>query len=351
MLQSVSFTTDAAGLVGVRTIEFAVTDAAGQESMLPGITALTVVGVLNGAPTIVVTPVGVVTAGQSTTVSPVVVIVNEPGENLTGATVTITLGGDPSDELTFTASGGINGTYSNGVLTLTGSATAAAYQTVLQSVSFTTDAAGLVGVRTIEFAVTDASGLESLLPGITALTVVGVLNRAPTIVTTPVAAVTAGGSTTVSPVVVIVNEPGELLDGATVTITLGGDPSDELTFTASGGINGTYSNGVLTLTGSATTAAYQTVLQSVSFTTDAAGLVGVRAIEFAVTDASGQEVAATGHHRVDRGGGAEHCADGAHTSCGSCHNGSVVGGIAHRDHRHRPRPESFRGNCDDHAGR
>ncbi|MDZ7885204.1 MAG: hypothetical protein U5N53_20965 [Mycobacterium sp.] len=29
-----------------------------------------------------------------------------------------------------------------------------------------------------------ASGLESLLPGITALTVVGVLNRAPTIVTT-----------------------------------------------------------------------------------------------------------------------------------------------------------------------
>ncbi|MDZ7885199.1 MAG: hypothetical protein U5N53_20940 [Mycobacterium sp.] len=116
-------------------------------------------------------------------------------------------------------------------MTLTGSATAAAYQTVLQSVSFNTDAAGLVGVRTIEFAVTDAVGLESLLPGVTALTVVGVLNRAPTIVTTPVAAVTAGGSTTVSPVVVIVNEPVELLDGATVTITLGGDPSDELTFT------------------------------------------------------------------------------------------------------------------------
>ncbi|MCV7043571.1 hypothetical protein H7J08_02630, partial [Mycobacterium frederiksbergense] len=231
ILQSVAFTTDAAGLVGVRTIEFAVTDAAGQESLLPGITALTVVGVLNGAPTIVVTPVGVVTAGQSTTVSPVVVIVNEPGELLDGATLTITLGGDPSDELTFTPSGGITGTYADGVLTLTGSASAAAYQTVLQSVSFTTDAAGLVGVRTIEFAVTDAGGQESLLPGITALTVVGVLNGAPTIVTTPVGSVTAGQSTTVSPVVVIVNEPGELLDGATVTITLGGDPSDELTFT------------------------------------------------------------------------------------------------------------------------
>ncbi|MDZ7885202.1 MAG: hypothetical protein U5N53_20955 [Mycobacterium sp.] len=93
-------------------------------------------------------------------------------------------------------------------MTLTGSATAAAFRTVLQSVSFTTDAAGLVGVRTIEFAVTDAAGQESLLPGITALTVVGVLNRAPTIVTSPVGVVTAGNSTTVSPVVVIVKRAG-----------------------------------------------------------------------------------------------------------------------------------------------
>ncbi|MCV7047032.1 hypothetical protein H7J08_20515 [Mycobacterium frederiksbergense] len=76
--------------------------------------------------------------------------------------------------MTFTGSGGINGTYVDGVLTLTGSATAAAYQTVLQSVAFTTDAAGLVGVRTIEFSVVDAAGQESLLPGVTALTVVGV---------------------------------------------------------------------------------------------------------------------------------------------------------------------------------
>ncbi|NKN80581.1 hypothetical protein HF633_12480, partial [Weissella cibaria] len=157
--------------------------------------------------------------------------------------VTITLGADPLDELTYTGSGGITGTYANGVLTLTGSATAAAYQTVLQSVSFTTDAAGLVGVRTSEFAVTDAVGQESLLPGITALTVVGVLNGAPTIVATPVGAVTAGQSTTVSPVVVIVNETGENLTGATVTITLGGDPSDELTFTASNGVTGSYADG------------------------------------------------------------------------------------------------------------
>ena len=289
VLQSVSFTTDASGLVGVRTIEFSVTDAAGNESLLPSVTLLTVVGVLNGPPTVVATPVGVVTAGQSTVVSPIVTIVNDPGESLSGATVTITLGSDPSDQLTFTAGDGITGSYAGGVLTLAGNASAAAYQAVLQSVSFTTDASGLVGVRTIEFSVTDVAGNGSLLPGVTLLTVVGVLNGPPTVVATPVGVVTAGQSTVVSPIVTIVNDPGESLSGATVTITLGADPSDELSFTGSGGITGTYANGVLTLTGDASAADYQAVLQSVSFSTDANGLVGVRTIEFSVTDAAGNE--------------------------------------------------------------
>ncbi|WP_264002027.1 beta strand repeat-containing protein [Mycolicibacterium bacteremicum] len=283
VLQSVSLSTDVAG---VRTIEFAVTDAAGQESVLPGVTLLTVTPTLNGAPTIVTTPVGVGSTGQSTTVSPIIVIVNEPGELLSGATVTITMP-DGSDELTFTESGGITGSYLNGVLTLTGDASAAAYQTVLQSVSLSTNVAG---VRAIEFAVTDAAGQESVLPGVTLFTVTPALNGAPTIVTTPVGVGSTGQSTTVSPIIVIVNEPGELLSGATVTITEP-DGSDELTFTGSGGITGSYVNGVLTLTGDASAAAYQAVLQSVSLSTDAAG---VRTIQFAVTDAAGQDSVSPG---------------------------------------------------------
>ncbi|MGW0163387.1 beta strand repeat-containing protein, partial [Mycobacterium sp. NPDC003323] len=295
VLQSVSFSTTNGALVGLRTIEFEVTDASGQTSALPGVTALTVVGVLNGAPTIVATPVGVVTAGGSTTVSPIIAIVNEPGENLSGATVSITLGGDPSDVLSYTASGGITGSYEDGVLTLSGNASAAAYQAVLQSVSFSTTNGALVGLRTIEFEVTDASGQTSVVPGVTALTVLAVTaNVPPTIVATPIGAVTAGGSTTVSPIIAIVNEPGENLSGATVSITLGGDPSDVLTFTPSGGITGAYEDGVLTLTGNASAAAYQAVLQSVSFSTGASGLVGVRTIEFEVTDAAGQTSALPG---------------------------------------------------------
>ncbi|MGW0163388.1 Ig-like domain-containing protein, partial [Mycobacterium sp. NPDC003323] len=293
VLQSVALSTNADGLIGLRTVTWTVVDPDGTTS-LPGVTEVVVIGELNAPPTVVASPVGVVTVGGSTVVSPVVVIVNEPGENLSGATVSITLGGDPSDVLTFTPSGGITGSYEDGVLTLTGTASAAAYQAVLQSVSFSTDASGLVGVRTIEFEATDANGQTSLLPGITALTVVGVLNGAPTIVATPVGVVTAGQSTTVSPIIAIVNDPGENLSGATVSITLGGDPSDVLTFTPSGGITGSYEDGVLTLSGSASAATYQAVLQSVSFSTSASGLVGVRTIEFEVTDAAGQTSALPG---------------------------------------------------------
>ncbi|WP_304119238.1 Ig-like domain-containing protein, partial [Mycolicibacterium bacteremicum] len=281
VLQSVSFSTSAAGLVGVRTIEFAVTDAVGQDSVVPGVTLLTVIGALNAPPSVVATPVGTVTTGASTVVSPVIVIVNEPGELLSGATVTITAP-DGSDQLTFTGSGGITGSYANGVLTLSGDASAAAYRAVLQSVSFSS---GVAGVRTIEFSVTDAVGQDSVVPGVTLLTVVSGLNGAPTIVATPVGVGSTGQSTVVSPIIVIVNEPGELLSGATVTITAPSG-SDELTFTGSGGITGSYSGGVLTLTGDASAAAYQTVLQSVALSTDAAG---VRTIQFAVTDAAGQD--------------------------------------------------------------
>ena len=283
VLQSVSFSTDATGLLGLRTVTWSVTDDEGASSS-PGATEVVVLGELNAPPTVVSTPVGVVTAGQSTVVSPVIVIVNEPGELLSGATVTIT-SPDGSDELTFVGSGGITGSYANGVLTLTGDASAAAYQAVLQSVSFSTGAAGPVGVRTIEFSVTDAVGQDSVAPGVTLLTVIGALNAPPSVVATPVGAVTTGGSTVVSPVIVIVNEPGELLSGATVTIT-SPDGSDELTFVGSGGITGSYADGVLTLTGDASAAAYRAVLQSVSFSTDVAG---VRTIEFSVTDAIGQD--------------------------------------------------------------
>ena len=59
--------------------------------------------------------------------------------DLTGATVTISSATlQLGDTLIFTNQNGITGSYSGGVLTLSGSATPAQYQTALQSVTFST---------------------------------------------------------------------------------------------------------------------------------------------------------------------------------------------------------------------
>ena len=67
------------------------------------------------------------------------VTVSSGDADLTGATVTISSGTLQSgDVLNFTNQNGISGSYSGGVLTLSGSATPAQYQAALQSVTFST---------------------------------------------------------------------------------------------------------------------------------------------------------------------------------------------------------------------
>lgn len=77
--------------------------------------------------------------------------------NLTGATVSITSGFDAvNDVLAFTTQNGITGSYAAGILTLTGSATIADYNTALQSITFEnlfiTES---TAARDISFTVTD----------------------------------------------------------------------------------------------------------------------------------------------------------------------------------------------------
>ncbi|HYI47410.1 MAG TPA: Ig-like domain-containing protein [Allosphingosinicella sp.] len=102
-----------------------------------------------------------------------------------GATVAITTGFVTGDQLTFTNSGGITGTYNatTGVITFTGNASFAAYQTVLDSVRFTNAGDnptnyGANTSRTISFTVFD--GLINSDPATATLTVVGI-NDAPVI--------------------------------------------------------------------------------------------------------------------------------------------------------------------------
>jgi peptidase M10/serralysin-like protein/cadherin-like protein/Big-like domain-containing protein/hemolysin type calcium-binding protein len=90
----------------------------------------------------------------------------------------------------------------------------------------------------------------------------------------------------------VVNDADQaIIQGATVAISTGFVTGDQLTFTNSGGITGSYNatTGVVTFTGNASFAAYQTVLDSVRFTnagdnpTDY-GASTSRIISFTVTD-------------------------------------------------------------------
>ncbi|MEH2333752.1 FG-GAP-like repeat-containing protein, partial [Nostoc sp.] len=79
--------------------------------------------------------------------------------NLSSATVSITNGlASAEDILAFTNQNGITGSYTNGVLTLTGSATVTQYQTALQSVTYQNSSENpSTTARTISFVVNDGS--------------------------------------------------------------------------------------------------------------------------------------------------------------------------------------------------
>jgi hypothetical protein len=89
-------------------------------------------------------------------------LTDSDGAMITGATVSITGGLASGDTLTFATANGISGSYSSstGVMTLTGSATAASYQAALRAVLFATTT-NTTGTRTVSFAVTDADSETS----------------------------------------------------------------------------------------------------------------------------------------------------------------------------------------------
>jgi hypothetical protein len=73
---------------------------------------------------------------------------------VTGATVSIA-SGPSADQLNFTSQNGITGSFNAGTLTLTGTATVAAYQVALESVTFSTTSTSVIP-RTINWTVTNS---------------------------------------------------------------------------------------------------------------------------------------------------------------------------------------------------
>ena len=92
--------------------------------------------------------------GPAVAVDPGIRISNPSGANLSTASVSISSNLTAGDVLAFTPVGGISGTYNaaSGILTLSGSDTAANYQTALRSVTLRTTAVGN-GPRTVSFSI------------------------------------------------------------------------------------------------------------------------------------------------------------------------------------------------------
>ena len=209
------------------------------------------------------------------------VTVSPSGTDLTGATMTISSGTLQSgDTLNFTNQNGISGSYSAGVLTLTGSATVAQYLAALQSVTFST-----TSLNTTTRAVSIVA-IDGALDSTRGAGAASMCTLAPPVVTPSgtTNTFTVGGAAVAVDSGVTVTSYDTDLTGATVTISSGTLQSgDTLNFTNQNGISGSYSGGVLTLSGSATPAQYQAALQSVTFSTTSTSTV-TRALSIVALD-------------------------------------------------------------------
>ena len=103
--------------------------------------------------------------GTGVVVNSTVTVTDIDSTNLTGATITISGGYTNGDILAFTNANGITGSYANGVLTLTGSATVANYQAALRTITFksTSDIpTDLSATRTISWLLDDGATIDNL---------------------------------------------------------------------------------------------------------------------------------------------------------------------------------------------
>ncbi|HEX4147071.1 MAG TPA: choice-of-anchor tandem repeat GloVer-containing protein [Pirellulales bacterium] len=195
---------------------------------------------------------------------------------MTGATLSIgSTGLQTGDVLHFTNQNGISGSYAGGVLTLSGTATAAQYQAALRSVTFSTTSTSGDG-RPVTVVVSEGS--------LSSEPIMEVIDTLPAPAPTPPATapvVTWSGSSTefffggpASQIGGIMVQSTGNVTGATITISPGTlQPGDTLNFTSEYGITGSYANGVLTLTGTAAPESYEVTINSITFSTTSTSTV------------------------------------------------------------------------------
>ena len=232
---------------------------------------------------------------------------------IVSAVVNIGTGFTAGDTLNFSDQNSIAGTYHSdtGILNLTGTATLVNYQTALASITFSSTSQdptvnATATTRTLHWTVTDANsdgkGAQPSADKTSALTIIPAQD-AP-VITPAVGALSyteKADATVVDATVTVADADDTNIAGGSVSITTNFLVGDVLAVTDSGGITGSYNSttGVLTLTGNATLAQYQTVLQSLTYlnSTDdpTENNSTTRTLTYSLTDANSDNAgAATG---------------------------------------------------------
>ncbi len=243
-------------------------------------------------------------------IAPSLIVADTGTATLVSATVAVSAGFLAGDALGFTNQNGITGSYNaaTGVLTLSGTASVAAYQAALESVTYSSSAAdptngGRDTTRDFSFTVNNGTQSASVDPALSIVAPPPPPPASPPSLSNHGAAVTymAGGAAADIAHSLAVSDPSaSVLDSATVAITSGFRAGDALGFANQNGITGSYnaSTGVLTLTGSASVAAYQAALDSVTYSSSAGhptnfGADPTRTVSFTVNDGSHNSNTAT----------------------------------------------------------
>jgi hypothetical protein len=256
-----------------RTVSFQADDGASSNSLSDVATRDIEVTPVNDAP-VVTTSDGSTsyTAGDTAgvAVDADVSVADVDDDNLESATVRIASGFEAGDNLVFVDQNGIAGVYNtgDGTLTLTGSATLADYQTALASIKFSTTAESPGPSRTVEFLVNDGDADSDVASK-------SIEISSPPNPNAPVVTTSAGTTlynlgdsegATVDPGLTVTDADDTDLESALVTIS-GFEAGDDLVYVDQLGIAGVYNTGtgVLTLTGTASVADYQTALQSIKY--------------------------------------------------------------------------------------
>jgi hypothetical protein len=215
------------------------------------------------------------TEGDSATViDGTLTITDVDDTNMEGATITITIssGYQASEDVLALGNTGLGisvASNSSGVLTLSGSASKANYETAFESITYqntNTDDPDNTN-RTITWVVSDGTANSS---GVTSTITVADVNDAPVVSDAggTLSFSTGGSATVIDGTLTITDVDDTNMESATITISSGYESSEDvLAFTNANGITGSWDSGtgVLTLSGTASKANYETAFESVTY--------------------------------------------------------------------------------------